>query len=64
MGWRLVYGAIWTIFCLPIVEGINPVSVFLEELGPIGAATVPLLFLFWTLAFFGFFTLWSRRHPQ
>jgi hypothetical protein len=54
-------GAIWTILCVPIISGFNPIAAFLQELGPVGAATIPVLFLVWTGAYFGIFTLWERR---
>jgi hypothetical protein len=57
-------GAIWTILCLPIISGPNPVEIFLERLGPISVLTLPVLLVLWTAAFFGFLTLWQRRHRQ
>jgi hypothetical protein len=54
-------GAIWTILCVPIVSGFNPVRGFLEELGPVAVLTLPLLMVFWSATFLGLFSLLSRR---
>ena len=58
-----IMGAIWTILCVPIVGGMNPVGVFLEDLGPVRMATLPVLFVILSTAFYGIFTFWTRgRH--